>query len=281
MSYLPPKWSIPSDVKWIEINAYPMAYQDSGAGAPLVLVHGTFCDYRMWPGQLDAFSRKHRVLNVSLRHYFPELWDGVGGDFSFAQHAQDAGAFIQRLAVGPVHLLGHSRGGAVVLEVAKKYPELIRTLILGDAAARLELPETEENLKAVAFRSNLFADFRQDVAKGDIEGGMSRFIDHLLGPGSWQSMPAMLRKGFLQNVQTALAADPLPLTTDDDLRKFNFPVLILTGEKSPPMYRLLISEMRKRGGFKPPVIIPGAGHAMQRENPEAFNEAVLKFAAEH
>lgn len=281
MSYLPPKWLIPSDVKWIEINGYPMAYQDSGAGAPLVLVHGTFCDYRMWPNQLEAFSRKHRVLNVSLRHCFPELWDGVGNDFSFAQHAQDVAAFIQRLAVGPVHLLGHSRGGAVVLEVAKKYPELIRTLILADAAARLELPETQENLKAVAFRSNLFADFRQDVVKGDTEGGMSRFIDHLLGPGSWESMPAVLQKGFLQNVQTALAADPLPLTTDDDLRKFNFPVLILTGEKSPPMYSILISAMRKRGGFKPPVIIPGAGHRMSAENPKAFNEAVLKFAAEH
>jgi pimeloyl-ACP methyl ester carboxylesterase len=176
-------------------------------------------------------------------------------------------------------LLGHSRGGAVVLEVAKKYPELIRTLILGDAAARLELPETEENRKAVAFRANLFADFRQEVAKGDIEGGMSRFVDQLLGPGSWESMPKVLRKGFLQNVQTALAADPLPLTTDEDLRKFNFP-LMLTGEKSPPMYGLLISEMRKRGGFKPPVIIPGAGHRMNAENPKAVNEAVLKFAAE-
>jgi esterase len=47
MPYLPPKWSIPSDVKWIEVNGYPMAYQDSGAGAPLILVHGSLCDYRM------------------------------------------------------------------------------------------------------------------------------------------------------------------------------------------------------------------------------------------
>jgi hypothetical protein len=53
-----------SDVEWIEINGYPMAYQDSGAGAPLILVHGSLCDYRMWPGQLEAFSKKHRVLNV-------------------------------------------------------------------------------------------------------------------------------------------------------------------------------------------------------------------------
>ena len=281
MSYVPPKWPIPSDVRWIEVNGYPMAYQDSGAGTPLVLVHGSFCDYRIWREQLEPFSKKHRVLNISLRHYFPELWDGVGDDFSFAQHAQDVGAFIQKVALGPVHLLGHSRGGAVVLEVAKKYPGLIRTLILEDATARLELPETEQNLKAVAFRSNLFADFRQDVAKGDIEGSTARFINRLAGPGSWESMPAALQKGFVQNVQTALVEDPLPLTTDDELRKLNFPVLMLTGQKSPPLYGILISEMQKRGKFKPPVIIPGVGHAMNAQNPKAFNEAVLNFTAEH
>jgi len=95
MSYLPPNWPIPFDVKWIEVNGYPMAYQDSGAGAPLVLVHGALCDYRLWPIQLEAFSKEHRVLNVSLRHYFPEVWDGTGNDFSFTQHAHDVGTFIQ------------------------------------------------------------------------------------------------------------------------------------------------------------------------------------------
>ena len=237
MSYVPPKWPIPSDVKWIEVNGYPMAYQDSGAGEPLVLIHGSLHDYRMWSNQLEAFSKKHRVLNVSLRHYFPELWDGAGNDFSCAQHAHDLGAFIQQLSIGPVHLLGHSRGGAVAIEVAKKYPSLIRTLILEDAAARLELAETDE--KTIAFRSELFADFRQDVAEGKFEDGMARFIDGMGGPGSWESMTAERQKRFLQNAWTALVEDPLPLTGDDELRKFNFPVLMLTGEKSPPMYGLL------------------------------------------
>src|ERR1700676_716777 len=140
MPYLPPKWPIPSDVKWVEVNGYPMAYQDNGEGTPLVLVHGSFSDYRVWPAQLEPFSKKHRVLNVSLRHYFPELWDGAGNDFSIAQHADDVGKFIQNMALGPVHLLGLSRGGAVVIEVAKKFPELVRTLILSDASARLDLP---------------------------------------------------------------------------------------------------------------------------------------------
>jgi pimeloyl-ACP methyl ester carboxylesterase len=282
MSYLPPKWPIPFDVKWIDVNGYPMAYQDSGAGAPLVLVHGALCDYRLWPIQLEAFSKKHRVLNVSLRHYFPEVWDGAGNDFSFAQHAHDVGTFIQRLALGPVHLLGHSRGGLVVIEVAKKHPDLIRTLILADVQPRLELPKTEENLKALAFRSKLIDDFQHDVAMADVEGGMARYMNALSGAGTWESMPARRQKEFLQNVSTVLVVDdPAPLTTDDDLRKFNFPVLMLIGEKSPPAYGRLMGEMQKRGNFKPAVIIPDAAHGMFRQNPKAFNEAILDFTSEH
>ena len=281
MSHLPPKWSIPAGVKWIEVNAYPMAYQDCGAGPPLVLVHGSFCDYRIWPDQLEPFSKQHRVLGLSLRHYFPELWDGVGNDFSFAQHADDVGTFIKKLALGRVHLLGASRGGAVAIEVVKKYSDLIQTLILADAGVRLELPETEANLKATAFRLNLFADLREDVANGDVEGGTARFMHRLAGPGFWESLSAGRQKEFLQNIRTAIVDDPLPLTTDEELRNFNFPVLMINGEKSPPLYNLLISEMQNRGNFDPPVIIPRAGHAMNSENPEAFNEAVLTFTSRH
>ena len=281
MPYVPPTWSIPPDVKWIEVNGYPIAYQDRGAGSPLVLVHGSFCDYRIWPDQLGPFSKQHRVLNVSLRHYFPEVWDGVGNDFSFAQHADDLAAFVQRLTLGPVHLLGVSRGGTVAIEVAKKYPKAIRTLILADAGVRLELSETEENLKATAFRQSLFDDLRKDAAKGDVEGGTARFMFRLNGPGWWESLSAERQKEFLQNIWTAIVDCPQPVTKDEELRKFNFPVLMLNGEKSPPLYGVLISEMRKRGNFGPPVIIQRAGHGMNLENPKDFNEAILKFTSQH
>jgi pimeloyl-ACP methyl ester carboxylesterase len=49
-----------------------------------------------------------------------------------------------------VHLLGHSRSGAVVIEVAKRHPDVIRSLILSGASCKLDLAETEENRKADA-----------------------------------------------------------------------------------------------------------------------------------
>src|SRR5438128_6194572 len=67
-----PSWPIPSEVKWESVNGYPMAYRDAGNGTPIVLVHGAVNDYRAWNAQFDVFSKTHRVIAVSLRHYYPE-----------------------------------------------------------------------------------------------------------------------------------------------------------------------------------------------------------------
>jgi esterase len=69
-------------------------------------------------------SRKHRVIPVSPRHFFPEQWDGRGGKFTIAQHVADVIAFIEALQSGPVDLWGHSRGGHNAFRVAQQRPEL-------------------------------------------------------------------------------------------------------------------------------------------------------------
>ena len=277
MADVVPPWPLEPGVKCVAVNGYPMAYLESGAGAPIVLVHGSFCDYRYWREQIGPLSASHRVLAPSLRHYFPEPWDGADSDFSFVQHADDVAAFIRALGLGKVHLLGHSRGGAVAIEVAKRHPDVIGTLILSDASARLDLAETVENRQATAFRASLFSELRATVEKGDAEGGAARFLDRLMGAGAWSSLPRARQEEMLQNIWTTLVDDPLPLTSDADLRAFDFPTAIIIGEKSPPMYALLAAEMRKKAGFPAPVVIAGAGHAMNVQKPAEFNAAVLDF----
>src|SRR5258708_37558216 len=61
---------------------------------------------------MGRLSKKHRVIAVSLRHFFPEHWDGVGDDYRMAQHVADVIAFIEQIAPKPIDLMGHSRGGA-------------------------------------------------------------------------------------------------------------------------------------------------------------------------
>ncbi len=85
----------------LRVHGYDMAYLAVGEGPPLVCVHGTFGDFRTWYAVLGPLSKKHRVIAVSLRHFFPEPWDGVGDDYRMAQHVADVIAFIEQITLDP------------------------------------------------------------------------------------------------------------------------------------------------------------------------------------
>ncbi|WP_416194256.1 alpha/beta fold hydrolase [Pseudomonas aeruginosa] len=114
-----------------EVDGYQLVYQDLGEGTPVLLVHGSLCDYRYWQWQLRSLGERHRLIVPSLRHYYPERWDGQGADFTSARHVADLLALVERLGE-PVHLLGHSRGGNLALRLALAAPDALRSLSLAD-----------------------------------------------------------------------------------------------------------------------------------------------------
>jgi len=102
-SALPRTWELPPGVKATQVNGYDMAYVEQGQGVPLVMIHGSLSDYRAFRAQREPFGGKYRAIAVSLRHYYPEPWNGRGGSFSERQHAADVAAFIKSLDAGPAH----------------------------------------------------------------------------------------------------------------------------------------------------------------------------------
>jgi pimeloyl-ACP methyl ester carboxylesterase len=257
-----------------------MACQDSGTGMPLVLVHGSMNDYRCWNFQIPVFAAHYRVIAVSLRHYFPEPWDGQGADFSILQHADDVAEFTRALDLGPVHLLGHSRGGAVVLNVAARHPAVIKTLILVDASG-LEalLPETPESRAMAVEGLKLHERLRADLSKGDRETALRAYVDALSWPGRWDELTPDRKSSFFDNVATAIQVEVRPSLSAKAIGKFQFPILMLTGETSPRRYGQMLRAMRDclPGSVGEPTVIPSAAHGMNRDNPQAFNAAVLGF----
>ena len=120
------------------VNGHDMAFIALGEGTPLVCVHGTLCDFRVWSCVLGPLSRRHRVVALSLRHFFPEHWDGVGSDYTMAQHVADVIGFIEALGEGSVDLMGHSRGGHIAFRVAQQRPDLLRRLVLAEPGGDLD-----------------------------------------------------------------------------------------------------------------------------------------------
>lgn len=276
-----PNWPIPPELKWEAINGYPMAYRDAGEGTSIVLVHGSTSDYRIWNAQFSVFSAAYRVVAVSLRHFYPERWDGNGTDFSIEQHAQDVAALIKKLNLGKVHLVGHSRGGAVAVEIAKSHAEVIRTLVLPDGSIEMPVSENAEAKEAGDFTKKVIGTLQENLKTGDPTKAAEVFVDMLSGPGTWLRFLEPTKEMFLANIYSALGDKDRPITTCADVKKFDFPVLLMTADKSPKKFEFMYIEMRKCREFPATVVIPNAAHGMQRLNPDVFNKVTLEFLSNH
>lgn len=275
-----PPWSIPNDAEWLEVNGYPMTYRDLGNGPTVVLVHGSIVDYRIWEPTVAGLSSRFRVIAPSLRHYFPEPWNGVGTDFTIEQHAADVTALVRTLAVAPIHLLGWSRGGLVAVEMARQAPELIKTLILEDGTLSLAGEETGTMRLAKAAADNRRRTLKLAIQSGEYEQGAQQLIDALNGAGAWSRMPPDRRQMMLDNVHTALADLRMPIPSEA-LAALGMPMLFLTGENSPSSYAEFYETLRQIRECGPTVVIPNAAHMMHIDNPVAFNAAITRFVAEH
>ena len=270
------------EVKTLRVNNYDMAYVERGNGAPLILVHGSLSDYRTWLPLLEEFSETNRTIAVSLRHYYPEQWDGKGNDLTLEQHADDLAAFIRTLNIGPVFLLGHSRGGAVALLTASKHPEQIRKLILADPSPLTSMLPKRQKVQADAdTRKAKLQEVMKYYRRGDTEAGLKELVSYVAGEKAWEGTSEERRDSLRANLWT-----PISLLNDietpfscTDAGNLSVPVLMITGERSAPLYGHMNSALRSCLKQASSAIIADAGHMMFHANPTAFIFEVQDFIA--
>src|SRR5690242_16276463 len=158
------------------VNHTDIAHIALGKGPALVCVHGTLGDFRVWSPVMGPLSRHHRVISLSLRHFFPEHWDGHGTDYTIAQHVADVIAFIEALGPEPVDLMGHSRGGHIAFRVAQQRPDLLRRLVLAEPGGDLDPSLHPDSAAAAAPALNTrYHDAAARVAADDIDGALEIF----------------------------------------------------------------------------------------------------------
>jgi len=265
----------------LHVNNYDMAYLDIGRGSPLVCVHGSLCDFRIWSVLLGPLARRHRVIALSLRHFFPAYWDGVGDTYSIAQHVDDVIGFIERLDGGPVDLMGHSRGGHIAFRVAGRRPDLLRKLILAEPGGELDGsldPDYKPGPSPLAAR---FAASAEKIAAGDIDGGLEYFMDALEGPGAWRRLPVTSKQQLRDNAMTLIGQvrDRRPPFSKADTDAIRNPTLFIGGANTKGLLPKVLRTLAAHVAGSEIAMIPNTTHPMFEQAPQKYCEIVLDFLA--
>jgi pimeloyl-ACP methyl ester carboxylesterase len=139
-----------SSLPRMTIRGANLAYKDLGEGQPLVLIHANISDIRSWDPVAPHLAKNFRVITYSRRYAWPndEIQDNVADPWQ--DHADDLEAMIEKLDIAPAHLMGNSTGATVALLLAKKRPDLVKSLILEEPPLiSLFLPTTPPPLMDV------------------------------------------------------------------------------------------------------------------------------------
>ena len=251
-----------------------MAYDDVGAGFPIVLIHGHPFNRTMWAPQTAFLGSQYRVIVPDLRGYGENLFDSEKTLLS--GFAADIFELLDSIGVGRFVLGGLSMGGQIVLECYRQFPARIAGLILADTFAQLDTAERKQ--------------LRLDTANRLLAEGMKKYsieeLPRMIAPHHIRTMPSVADH-ILQMMETtapagaaaALRGRAERIDYTPFLAQIEVPTLILVGDQDSytPVSDARFMHERVRGSEL--VVIEDAGHMPNLEQAASFNAAISAFLA--
>ena len=271
-----------TQVRRISVNDTELAYVELGGGDSLVFVHGGFSDYRSWESQVQFFSQKYRAISYSMRYHYPNKRGTDGTDYTIPVHTKDIVALIELLGASPAHIIGSSYGGRIALHLARDRPDLVRTLVLAEPGLGAWLQQRDDGPPVLAdLMNNYFDPGTKAIDAGDLELGTRLFVTGVSGPGWFERLPREVLSRYKQNIRVqAFHGSPAPFTREE-AEKISAPVLLLTGESTKGLFRIVVEELMKHLPRAERAEIPNSSHLMTVFNGDEFNRTVLSFVSRH
>jgi len=267
------------------VNGAELHYTDRGAGVPVVFVHGGLEDYESWSTEvLDSLARYYRVIAYSRRYNYPNRNPLRHDGFSAATEAADLAAFIRKLGLGPVHVVGHSFGGLTALFLATKEPALVRALVLSEPAVTAWLPDLPggDSLYRDLY-TVLWQPVRKSFEKGDQDGVLRTTLLYFAGADVLDQIPSALRTVLTRNLPEweaiAFAPNAIADPHRDEVQRIKAPVLLITGDSTLPILRPINDELERVLPRVKRVRIPQAGHELWETHTDVVRRVITEFLA--
>jgi pimeloyl-ACP methyl ester carboxylesterase len=255
----------------IEIGGLRIAYERAGKGPALLLLHGAYCDSRVWRWQLEELSDDFTVV----------AWDAPGCGLSsdpsetwrLTEYADCLAAFIEALGLKRLHVLGLSFGAVLALGLYREHPKIPESLVLASAYAGWagSLPpevverRLRQNLNDAGLRP-------EQVVAAYIPGLLTEAAPQALVDEVTTMMLDFHPVGIRTMTHACGEAD-----LRDVLPRIDVPTLLLYGDKDVRSPLNVAEDIRAGIPKSKLVVIPGVGHANNVEAAERFNAEVRSF----
>ena len=259
-------------------NGVNLYYEEAGQGLALVFVHEFAGDYRSWEPQVRFFSRRYRTIAFNARGYPPSDVPEGADAYSQDRAAEDIRGVLDALKIGKAHVCGLSMGGYATLHFGLKHPDRALSLVVAGAGYGSDDPES--NRKDVEQVARRFETEGMEKTGDFYAHGPSRVQLLEKDPVGWQEFRDRLcagsAKGHALTMRGVQMRRPTVYSLEERLTKLELPTLIVTGDEDEPCLEPGLF-MKRRIPTSALLVLPKSGHAVNLEEPEAFNRVVLDF----
>ena len=262
------------------VDGTTIEYEVQGTGEPVIFVHGALIANGFRPLLLEpALGSSYSLITYRRRGY------GQSSDVpgSVRAQASDCRALLRHLGIAQAHVVGHSFGGAVAIQLAMDAPDIVHSLAL---------------LEPALFGADSGAAYRDALARGEqryketsAEVVTNEFLEMRFGPGYRGPLEEMLPGAFEEAVSNAQATFEMDLPVlrtwdfdEEKARRLTLPVLDVLGSESEALwprfgevYRMVLSWLPHAEGF----VLPGSAHSLSIQNPGGMAEALADFLKRH
>jgi 3-oxoadipate enol-lactonase len=248
------------------LSQVDLAYDDTGDGRPLLLIHAGVCDRRMWEPQWEALTERFRAIRCDLRGFGetplpPERFNP----------ADDVAGLLDQLGLDRVAVVGASFGGRVSLELAATWPQRVEKLVL--LCGEWEEVERDAGLEAFGAEEDRL------LSDGDVDAAVELNVRTWVGPEASDEVRSLVRtmQRHAFEVQLAAGDDAEFEPREVNPAAIEAPTLLVSGGRDFVHFREVAAELGDRIPKAEHVELEWAGHLPSLERASRVTRLLRSF----
>ncbi len=274
------QFGISQSLKQLVVQNGSISYYSVGEGETIIFIHGSQEDYRVFMPQIELLGDQYKVVTYSRRYNFPND-NKIVGDYNIKSEAKDLKILIETLG-NPVHLVGHSYGGLIALELALVNPNMVRSLILSEPALvdwLHDIPECQTSYQDV--QEYLIKDTRNAFLTGDTTKVLKEIFEFFAGADIQDQVPPevldMLKANLREMEALVTSSIGLKAPTPENIKTLKMPIMILTAQMTMPMLKCTNAKLIEINPQATHHNVMNAGHEMWMTHPIELSNIILGF----